>query len=121
MAVKNINRSMSLGVFGLKIGHFTKSVHSFLAENPFVFIDRDKLKGLIFAEQNQPLTSKAVRLLMRIHHINGLDNMTIISPQGFTPEAQEMAKACYPQLLHLIEMDAAFFLERTSSPENKEP
>lgn len=120
MAVKNISRSMSLGVFGLKIGHFTKSVHSFLAENPFVFIDRDKLKGLIFAEQNQPLTSKAVRLLMRIHHINGLDNMIIVAPHGFTQEAREMAKAQYPQLLRLMSMDVDVFFKGLSSPANRE-
>jgi len=121
MVIKNINRSMGLGVFGLRIFRITKSVRSFLAENPFVFIDHNKLRGLIVADQDQPLTSENVQLLMRIHHIHGLDNTVIVSSKGFTREARDMANDRYSHVLYLADMDVIEFIERLPSPENRAP
>ena len=107
MALKNVNRSIDQGVFGLKISVSTESVRSFLVENPFVFIDRDKLVGLIVADQCQPLVSKDMQMLIRIHHIKGLDKIIIVSPHGFAQDAREMAKSHYPRLLYLTDTDPA--------------
>jgi len=120
MSVKNRKRSMGLGVFGLKINCFSKSVRGFLGENPFIFIDKDEIKGLIVEDQNQALTAPEVEMLMRIHHINGLDEMIVLAPRGFTGEAREMARTQYPQLLHLVDVGVDVFFEQLSSPKNLE-
>jgi hypothetical protein len=117
MEINNINRSMGLGVLGLKICHFTRSVRSFLTENPFIFIAQNKLKGLLLIEQSEPLTSKEAQKLMRIHHIKGLDGMIILSPQGFTQETREMAEEQYPHSLDLVDTDVEAFFEQLSDPQ----
>ncbi|MFC2164290.1 hypothetical protein ACFLT2_04765 [Acidobacteriota bacterium] len=119
MTVKNQDRSMVWGGYGLRIQHYTKSTRSFLTENPFIFVDGDKIKGLMLIEQKEPLTEKNVRRFMRIQYIKGLDGVIILSPHGFTPEAREMAKDQYPDLLHLAEMDVEVFFDGLSKLENR--
>jgi len=46
------------GVFGMKICKVGQGTQDFLAENPFIFIDQDKLKGLILTKENHPLKGK---------------------------------------------------------------
>lgn len=111
MAIKNIKRSMGLGVFGLRICNITESVRSFLAENPFVFVNQDKLEGLVLADQKRPLTSDELKNLVRIHFINGLDKLILVSPHGFSGEARDMALVRYSHFLHLAEMDVADFFD----------
>jgi len=118
MAVKNQDRSMVWGGYGMRIHHFTKSTRSFLTENPFIFVDGDSIKGLMLSDQKEPLTAKNVRRLMRIHYIKGLDCVIILSPQGFTPEAREMAKDQYLGLLRLADMDVEAFFDGLSKSEN---
>lgn len=110
MTLKNHNRSMGLGIFALKINRFNTSVRNFLSNNPFVFIDGDKVKGLALAEQNHPLTSQDLKFLMRIHYIKGLDSLVVSSPHGFTQEARELAKAQFPDSLSLSDSDEAILL-----------
>jgi|GEM_PF-1327005 len=120
MSVRNYKRSMGMGVFGLKINRFSKGVRGFLGENPFIFIDKNKIKGLIVEDQNQPLTAQEVNMLKRIHHINGLDEMIVVAPHGFSEEAREMARTQYPRLLRLVDVDVDVFFEQLSNPKNLE-
>jgi len=116
MALENRNRSMNLGIFALKICRFSQSVRSFLAKNPFVFIERDKVRGLILAEQTHPLTFQEVEFLMRVHYIRGIDSLVVSSPHGFVPEAREMAEARYSRLLQLVDSDEEALLDRIAKP-----
>jgi hypothetical protein len=114
MKIENQERPMGRGAFGLKICRFSKSVRSFLAENPLVFVNQDKLKGLIVTVNTQPLAFKDVQRLVRTHNIEGLDELIILSPQGFTRDARKISDDVYPQLLQLMDMDLDVFFERRS-------
>lgn len=91
-------------IFAMKICNFSLGAHDFLTKNPFIFIDQDKLKGLILAEQDHPLSSEEVQSLFKTYHIPGLDCLVVVSPQGFTQQAEEFASSHPTKGLHLVNM-----------------
>ncbi len=109
MAVKKSNRMQS--VLGLKVFNPSQGVKAFLANNPFVFIDRGKMKGFVLIQKNDPLTPGEVRSLFKKYYISGLDCLIINSPQGFTSSARETAAIEFPQTLYLTEMDLKTFFK----------
>ena len=80
-------------VFAMKICNFNRGGQDFLTKNPFVFTNQGKLKGLILATQDHPLTPEEVRSLFETYYIPGLDCLVIVSPQGFTQQAEEFASS----------------------------
>ncbi len=86
MEVKRSNRIQT--VIGLRPLHFGPAVSSFLEENPLIFIDEEKLKGLILADKNGPLSLKEVRSALKTYFIPGLDSLILLSSQGFRPDAE---------------------------------
>jgi len=96
-------------VFGIRICNFHPGVQSFLERNPFVFIDEGKLKGLVLAAQNHPLTLGEVQSFVKSGSIPGLDCLTILSDQGFAQEAVEFSFS--HQGLHLISKKPDAFFE----------
>ena len=98
-------------VFGMKICNFHQGVENFLEKNPFIFIDQEKLKGLILVDQNHPLTLEEVQFLVKSYSIPGLDCLVILSDQGFTQQAEEFANSCSTQRLHLTSTKTDAFFE----------
>ena len=98
-------------VFGMKIFNFHQGVENFLEKNPFIFIDQEKLKGLILVDQNHPLILEEVQSLVKTYSIPGLDCLVILSDQGFTQQAEEFANSCSTQRLHLISTRTDVFFE----------
>jgi len=96
-------------VFGMKVCNFQQGVQNFLKNNPFIFIDQEKLKGYILTDQNHPLTLEEVQSLVKTYSIPGLDCLAILSGQGFTQRAEEFS--CSNQELHLISKKPDVFFE----------
>jgi hypothetical protein len=96
-------------VFGVKVSNYHQGVQTFLEKSPFIFIDQEKLKGLIFVAQNHPLTLKEVQSLVKTYSIPGLDCLVILSDPGFTQQAE--AFGCSNQELHLISKKPDVFFE----------
>jgi len=87
-------------VFGMKVCNFHQGVKTFLEKNPFIFVEQEKLKGLILVDQNHPLTLEEAQSLVKTYSIPGLDCLIVLSDQGFTQETKEFG--CSNQKLHLI-------------------
>ena len=108
-----IRRSKQItDVLGMKMCNLNRGPHDFLTKNPFIFVDQDKLKGLILAEQDHPLNLGEVQSLFKSYYIPGLDCLVIISPQGFTQQAEEFTAAGSPQRLHLISINPDIFFKQ---------
>jgi hypothetical protein len=94
----------------MKVCSYRNGLLNFLIRNPLITIDQSKLKGLMFAQQNHPLTLEETEALFRTYYIPGIDNLVISSLQGFTQEAVDFASSQSPQRLYLTSLNPdAFF------------
>jgi hypothetical protein len=100
-----------MNIFGMKICNFHPGVRNFLENKPFIFMDQEKLKGLILVDQNHPLIPEEVQSLVKTYCIPGLDCLVILSDQGFTQQAEEFANSCSTQKLQLIGSKTDVFFE----------
>lgn len=82
----------SKNVYGLRPLRLTPAVQDFLAANPFIYLDRDRLKGFILSPGDGPLTLSAIRGMVRAAAIPGLDSLTLLAPAGFASEAGREAR-----------------------------
>jgi len=99
-------------VFAMKVCNLNRGAQDFLTKNPFIFINQDKLKGLVLANQNHPLTLGEVQFFFKTYYIPGVDCLVIISPQGITQQAKELASSHPTKRLHLISMEPDTALKR---------
>jgi len=99
-------------IFGLKVCNVSQGVLDFLVNNPFIFIDQGKLKSLILTRQENPLSLEEVESLEKNHFIPELDALIIISPKGFTKEAEDYATSLPNQKLDLVSMDPEKFFKK---------
>jgi hypothetical protein len=90
----------------MKVCNYQKGLLDFLVKNPFISIDQGKLKGLIFTQQDHPLTLDEVQALVGTYHIPGIDSFVIASVQGFTQEAEEFVSSQSPQRLYLTSLNS---------------
>ena len=75
----------SFKIFGFKFLKNNPPVLSFLENNPFIFEEDDKLK--IFLYSNKPdLSIKDVQRFCRSYHAQGIEEIVLISPYGFSEE-----------------------------------
>ena len=86
----NISKYM-LGIFGFKIYNYSKSIQSFLTNNPFIYVDKNQLNGFIFIEKDELITRDEIQQFFRTYYTPGLTQLSIISPQGFTKDAKSYA------------------------------
>jgi len=100
-------------VFGMKVCNYKQGLLNFLAKNPFISINQGKLKGLIFTQQDHPLTLEEIRALVGTYHIPGIDSFVISSSQGFTQEAEGFASSQSPQRLYLASLNGTTFFGST--------
>ena len=98
-------------VFGMKVCSHKQGLLDFLAKNPFISLDQGKLKGLIFPQQDHPLTLEETQALNKTYYIPGIDNLVIASLRGFTREAEEFVSSQSPQRLYLTRLNPDTFLE----------
>jgi hypothetical protein len=93
-------------IFGIKICNYSKGVEKFLERNPFIFLDKEKLNGLIFVSQNDPISIEEVKAYVKNYAIPGLDCLVIVSSQGFVQEAREFANSCSLPRVQLVDKSA---------------
>lgn len=89
--------------FKLRIFNFSQPVRQFLYDNPFIFRNGRALNGLIFLNQNHPVTAIEIRRSYKRHYTDGLSKLYIISWSGFTHEARPRAGVPLSQV-ELVDM-----------------
>jgi hypothetical protein len=112
MEIEKSNRLMftAKSVFGMKVCSYQHGLLNFLIKNPLITIDQSKLKGLMFAQQDHPLTLEETQAFFRTYYIPGVDNLVIASVQGFTQEAEEFVSSQSPQRLYLESLKPDTFI-----------
>ena len=76
------------GVFGFKFYNHSISIQEFLANNPFIYIEKDQLKGFISVKKDGQLNNKEVQHLLKTYYTPGLTELNISAPNGFTQDAK---------------------------------
>jgi len=102
-------------VFGMKACSHQQELLDFLTKNPFISFDQGKLKGLIFSQQDHPLTIEEIQAFFKAYYIPGIDSFIISSSQGFTQEAEEFASSQSPQRLYLTGLNPDTFFDSIST------
>jgi folate-dependent phosphoribosylglycinamide formyltransferase PurN len=97
--------------YGLKICNFSSGVRNFLADNPFIYLDQNKLKSAIIAKQNHTMTAKEVRAIIKSNSLGGLDCLMIISFGGFTEQATAFFSGSSNHRIRLICTNEEIFLK----------
>jgi len=73
----NVNDQREGSVCALKLNYVTSSTLSFLAQNPFIIIDKRKLKGIVFIDHK--LEKSEFQQIMKKHYLPNLDSLEVIS------------------------------------------
>ncbi len=102
-------------VFAMKICNFNRGAQGFLTSNPFIFVNQGKLKGLILAKQDHPLSLEEVQSLFAAYYIPGVDCLVVVSSQGFTQQAEEFASSHPVKRLRLVNMQPDLVFENFPS------
>jgi len=76
------------GVFGFQICKYNDASKSFLMNNPFIIINKNQLRGLVYNHKTTPTTSSEIRQYIKSYYTPGLSEFFIISPNGFTEECK---------------------------------
>ena len=73
----------------LSINRFNSSLEQFFANNPLVHEDQGELKGLLFVQRDDQSTRQAVEVLKRKYSIPGLEDFTVVLPDGTTTQTSK--------------------------------
>jgi hypothetical protein len=73
----------------LSINRFNSYLEQFFADNPLVHEDRGELKGLLFVQRDDQSTRQAVEVLKRKYSIPGLEDFTVVFPDGTTTQTSK--------------------------------
>jgi len=63
--------------------NFEKGVRSFLEGNPFIFFDRQRLKGVVFVDREHPVTIGEAENIFRQYYAPGMTSLLVVSTSGF--------------------------------------
>lgn len=72
------------GIFGIKIHRFNETVESFLSNNPFTYIEKNRLNGFIYVKYGKELSRGTIDQYIKSYDIIGLSRLLIASPEGFS-------------------------------------
>ena len=97
-------------VIGLNVWRSSPPARDFLTGNPFIFLDRNRMRGLVFSREDRALDSEDVLSLYKSFFVPGLENLTIVSPQGYSPQAEDGQALSSGQRLCLMEANFKEFL-----------
>lgn len=79
----NVRQHSRTRIILTKPCNFERGVRSFLMGNPFIFLDRQSLKGLVFVDHEHPVTWGEIEEILRQHYTPGLTSLLVISTSGF--------------------------------------
>lgn len=71
--------------------NFGRGVRSFLMNNPFMFLDRQHLKGCTFVDRQNPVTGGEVEHIIKQYYTPGMSSLFVFSTSGF--DKKEPSKA----------------------------
>ena len=84
-----IKSKFKFNVVGLKILNFNNSVLSYLENNSFIFVQRDKFKIFSYFNKNSPVTFKDIKQICRSYYCSGFEEILIFSSSDFAKEVYE--------------------------------
>jgi len=96
----------------MKVCNLSQGTQDFMTQNPFIFVNQGKLKGLILANQDHPLTLGEVQSLFKTYYISGMDCLLIVSPPGVTREAERFASSHPIKRIRLVSMQPDTVVKR---------
>jgi hypothetical protein len=97
--------------FGLKIANFNKGVEDFFENNPFIFLDDEKLKALTIMGHEHPFTPRDLKTF----YISGMHTVVIISKAEITNQTYEFADSQPDDKPILEQIDRKLFFEDPSN------
>lgn len=59
--------------------------------NPFIFLDRQSLKGLVFVDHEHPVTRGEVEKILKQYYTPGMTSLLVISTSGFERNQHSIA------------------------------
>jgi hypothetical protein len=78
MKAKLNDDTLRSSIFALKLCNFENVVREFLANNPFIFTDSNRLRGLVFLNSENP-TEETLKRLHHLYYTRGLSDLVVIS------------------------------------------
>jgi hypothetical protein len=82
------------GIFGIKLlTPNSLAVNDFLEKNPFIYVDNNKLRAIIYTKEN--LNKDIIKQIWDSYFIMGLSNITIISNQEIEDEIKTFVTSEY--------------------------
>ena len=79
--------------------NFGKGIRSFLANNPFIFVDQQQLKGCVFVNHENPVTEGEVEHLFKQYYTSGMSSLVVLSTSGFERKGGSKAANEIPNTL----------------------
>ena len=85
-----------------KLCNFGRGISSFLANNPFIFVDQQHLKGCVFVDHENPATEGEVAHLFKQYYTCGMSSLVLLSTSGFERKGGPKADKEIPNSLSNI-------------------
>lgn len=115
MEVEGERTNQIKDVVGLRVCNLDRGARDFLANNPFIFSDHGRLKGLILDWRGHPLAPGEVQSLYESQYLPELEHLIVLSPEGFSREAEEYAVSQTGKKLRLVNTEPEKFLKNLPS------
>ncbi len=97
----------SFGIFGFKIcNHDKKTIVDFLEQNPFIYIEKDKLKGMLLVKEK--IDKERIQKIWNHYKKPGLSNLTIISTKTIDKKIKTYVETKYRNKITLKEKNQLF-------------
>jgi len=78
--VKKCNKSIKgekTGVFGLKINNYSSTIKDFLTNNPFISIENNKIKAIIYKSNYKQLSDDKIKHIKNMYNLPGISDIVI--------------------------------------------
>lgn len=108
MEVRRSDRIKS--VLGMRVCKVNRAVEEFMSKNPFVFMKNGKLKSFCLTMESAHLDRRKFHSLIKSLHMPGIDELFILSPEGFSGEQKKIAGCSNIPKIHFINMDLETFI-----------
>lgn len=82
------------GIFGFKFcKNYVKQAIAFMEKNPFIYIEKDKLKAIIFLSEK--ISIKKIQEIWKKHYTSGLAELIIFTKQDPSPKIKSFVQDNY--------------------------
>ena len=86
----NKSRNSFADVFGFKPCNDSRGIQSFLVNNPFIYMDKNHFKALVFVPENYQPTPDEIQHFKKVYFLPGLSELIIAFPQDLTSKTRKI-------------------------------